>query len=59
MAIIVWPYGTPLSDMGNTLPGQDDLAVADGGTGASTALGARENLEVPDNTETFFYATAF
>lgn len=31
--------------------GSGDLAVADGGTGASTAAGARTNLSVPSQTE--------
>lgn len=32
-------------------PGGTDVAIADGGTGASTAAGARTNLDVPSNSE--------
>ena len=37
---------------GGSITGIFDLAVADGGTGASTAAGARTNLAVPPNTRT-------
>lgn len=37
---------------GGSLSGITDLAVADGGTGASNAAGAQENLEVPPRTRT-------
>lgn len=36
---------------GGSVTGITDLAVADGGTGASTAAGARTNLDVPSNSE--------
>ena len=37
---------------GGSITGIFDLAVADGGTGANTAAGARTNLAVPPNTRT-------
>ena len=37
---------------GGTITGITDVAVADGGTGASTAADARTNLAVPPNTRT-------
>lgn len=36
---------------GGAISGITDLAVADGGTGAGTAAGARTNLDVPSTTE--------
>lgn len=36
---------------GGTITGITDLAVADGGTGASTAAAARTNLDVPSTSE--------
>ena len=35
------------------------LAIADGGTGASTAAGARTNLDVPSTLDTFTYTQLF
>ena len=46
----VWTDGTNFAVQVNHLPSltlTTDLAVADGGTGASTAAGARTNLDVP------------
>ncbi len=36
---------------GGSITGITDLAIADGGTGASTASAARTNLDVPSNSE--------
>lgn len=41
-----------VSITGGSITGITDLAVADGGTGASTASGARTNLGVPSNSGT-------
>lgn len=37
---------------GGTITGITDIAIADGGTGASTAANARTNLDVPSNSGT-------
>ena len=42
---------------GGTITGITVLAVADGGTGANTALGARTNLSVPPNSRTITAGT--
>jgi len=41
-----------VSISGGSISGITDLAIADGGTGASTAAGARTNLDVPANNGT-------
>ena len=41
-----------VSISGGSISGITDLAIADGGTGASTAAGARANLDVPANDGT-------
>lgn len=47
-----------LTATGGTITGITDLAVADGGTGASTASAARTNLDVPENAEVIGVHTA-
>ncbi len=45
--------GIPLTEPGDAyIPGGTDVAVTDGGTGSSTAAGARTNLDVPVDTWT-------
>lgn len=51
--------GIPLTEPGDAyIPGGTDVAVPDGGTGASTAAGARTNLDVDSSTRTISAKTS-
>lgn len=44
---------------GGLIEGIEDLAVADGGTGASTPEAARQNLQILGEDESFFLSLAY